>query len=97
MKTKTNLLPAHYEKVSEPSFQGRGNHSVKQLEDICEQYKELTHQLRVEKQALTEISDDLLINLSYMLNTFNRTDLKEGSIGNSVCKDALDAIRNATK
>jgi hypothetical protein len=33
--------PIHYKgmMVEQPFFEGKGNHSVKQLEDICEQYK----------------------------------------------------------
>ena len=36
--------------VQQPSFSGRGNHSVKQLEDICEQFKEYVHQQQIIKQ-----------------------------------------------
>jgi len=54
MKTiyKEDLLPKHYKEVGEPAFTGRGNHSVAQLEDIAEGYKELVHQLRVREQTL---------------------------------------------
>lgn len=51
---ESELLPSHYKKVGEPSYQGKGNHSVSQLEDICEQYKELVHQLRVSQNAIVE-------------------------------------------
>ncbi len=97
MKIKTNLLPAHYEKVSEPRFDGKGNHSVKELEDISEQYKELVHQLRVEKQTLLDISNSLLSVSSAMVNIFDRDDLHNGTIGKRVCNEAKQAIEKATK
>ncbi len=50
-----DLLPSHYEKVDEIYFQGRGNHSVNELEDIAENYKELVHQLRVREQAILKV------------------------------------------
>lgn len=54
MKTikKKELLPTHYTEVGEPSYTGKGNHSVMQLEEIAEQYKELVHQLRLREQAI---------------------------------------------
>lgn len=44
--------PIHYKGmiVEQPFFDGKGNHSVKQLEDICEQFKEYVHQQQVIKQ-----------------------------------------------
>jgi hypothetical protein len=44
--------PFHYKgmMVEQPFFEGKGNHSVKQLEDICEQYKEYVHQQQIIKQ-----------------------------------------------
>ena len=49
---KKELLPKHYTEVGEPSFQGKGNHNVMQLEEIAEQYKELVHQLRLRERAI---------------------------------------------
>lgn len=45
-------LPIHYKgiKVEQPFFEGKGNHSVDQLELICEQFKEYVHQQQVIKQ-----------------------------------------------
>jgi len=44
--------PIHYKGmiVKEPHFEGKGNHSIAQLEAICEQYKEYAHQQAVIKQ-----------------------------------------------
>jgi len=44
-------IPIHYKGfiATQPFFEGRGNHSVAQLEDICEQFKEYTHQQAVIK------------------------------------------------
>ena len=44
------VLPSHYTEVKELFFEGRGNHSVGTLEDICESQQELIHQLRVRMQ-----------------------------------------------
>lgn len=56
-----DLLPKHYVPVVEPSFTGRGNHSVLQLEDIIESYKELVHQLRIREQSILRIVDAQII------------------------------------
>jgi len=34
--------PIHYKSIllKEPHFKGRGNHSVRQLEELCENFKE---------------------------------------------------------
>lgn len=37
--------------ISEPQFKGKGNHSVKELETICEQFKEYIHQQQMIKQG----------------------------------------------
>ena len=44
--------PIHYKgtMISQPYFSGCGNHSVKQLEDICEQFMEYKHQQQIIKQ-----------------------------------------------
>lgn len=49
---KNELLPSHYTEVSEPSYQGKGNHSVLELEEIVENYKKLVHQMRLREQAI---------------------------------------------
>jgi hypothetical protein len=45
--------PIHYKGmvVKQPYFEGRGNHSVAELETICEQFKEYVHQQQVIKQG----------------------------------------------
>ena len=44
--------PIHYKGmvVKQPFFEGKGNHSVAQLEAICEQFKEYVHQQQIIKQ-----------------------------------------------
>lgn len=54
MSDNRNYLPGHYTEVSEPFFEGRGNHSVMKLEEICEQYKEFTHQLQIKFQNASQ-------------------------------------------
>lgn len=45
-------LPIQYKGivVKQPHYKGKGNHSVAQLEQICEQYEEYVHQQQVIKQ-----------------------------------------------
>lgn len=44
--------PIHYKGmiVKQPFFEGKGNHSIAQLEAICEQFQEYCHQQAVIKQ-----------------------------------------------
>lgn len=44
-------LPIQYHRiqVKQPSYQGEGVHSVKELEEICKQFMEFTHQQNVIK------------------------------------------------
>lgn len=89
MKTKTNLLPAHYTKAVEPNFQGRGCHSVNALEDIAEGYKELVHQLIIERQELWNISNT---SLEALRSAYNHLP----SLGDSTLLELQEAIDNAT-
>lgn len=45
-------LPIHYKgyKVDEPFYKGDGQHSVKELEEICKKFTEYVHQQKVIKQ-----------------------------------------------
>ncbi len=45
-------LPIHYRgiKVEQPFYSGNGNHSVRELEEICEKFKEYAHQQQIIKQ-----------------------------------------------
>ena len=49
---ESELLPEHYEEVKEPYYEGSGNHNILELEEICERYKELVHQLRVREASI---------------------------------------------
>ena len=44
--------PIHYKgvQIKEPFFEGKGNHSVHQLEELCEQFKDYCHQQAIIKQ-----------------------------------------------
>ena len=44
--------PIHYKGMilKQPLFEGKGYHSVAQLEEICEQFKEYCHQQAIIKQ-----------------------------------------------
>ncbi len=51
--TDEMYTPIHYKgmMVEQPRFKGKGKHSVKELEDICEQFMEYVHQQQVIKQG----------------------------------------------
>lgn len=52
------LLPEHYTYVEAPFFTGEGNHNVPELEAICKQYKEHTHQQQIIKQELLKYLEE---------------------------------------
>lgn len=65
MKNKieeVELLPAHYIPVSEPNYFGRGHHSVAELEEICEKYKEFVHQLKIREQSILKKTNSELVH-----------------------------------
>ena len=81
MKTKTNLeekhlvymsdemyTPIHYKGmiVKKPFFKGKGNHSVAQLEAICEQFKEYCHQQAVIKQNCMQHIVELKFGIEFI-------------------------------
>ena len=45
-------IPVYYkgEIIKEPLFRGNGNHSISELESICNQFKEYCHQQAIIKQ-----------------------------------------------
>lgn len=51
----------HYVKMEEPNYNGEGNHNVRDLESVCEQYKELVHQLRMKQQNLLKKFNAVII------------------------------------
>ena len=60
-------LPIHYKgmKVKQPYFSGRGNHSVNELEELCEQFKEYVHQQQVIKQNCMKHIVELKFNRKF--------------------------------
>lgn len=49
------LLPDHYTTViQQPFYKGEGMHSIKELQQLCEQFKEYSHQQALIKQRLIE-------------------------------------------
>ena len=52
-------LPIGYKSIDLPIFTGAGDHSVRQLEEICVQYAAYCHQQQIIKQNLMEIVCDL--------------------------------------
>jgi len=51
-KTDDMYLPISYKgnKASKPIYRGKGNHSIEELESICKQFEEYTHQQTIIKQ-----------------------------------------------
>jgi hypothetical protein len=62
--------PIHYKGmvVKQPFFEGKGNHSVAQLEAICEQYKEYAHQQSVIKHNCMKY----VVQLKFGINLSNQ-------------------------
>jgi|ERR1035437_379251 hypothetical protein len=59
---ENDLLPSSYKKQDEPAYHGRGNHMITDLEDICEGYKNLVHQLRVMELIIIKKFNIVIIN-----------------------------------
>lgn len=57
-------LPISYteELATEPFYKGDGEHSVKELEEICKQFKQYVHQQKIIKQNCQKIIVDLKFN-----------------------------------
>ncbi len=53
-KSDELLLPKHYKVVDMPYYKGNGSHSIKELEELCNQYQEYCHQQAVIKQRLID-------------------------------------------
>jgi hypothetical protein len=49
------LLPEHYTEVVVPLYKGKGEHSVRDLENIIEKQEEKLHQMQLVLQKFTEI------------------------------------------
>ena len=58
-------LPIHYKgiKVEQPYYSGDGNHSVAELEKICNQFQEYAHQQQIIKQGVMKAFVGLKFNL----------------------------------
>lgn len=59
--------PIHYKSmiVQQPFYEGRGNHSVAKLEEICEQFKEYCHQQAIIKQNCMKHIVELKFNVKF--------------------------------
>lgn len=58
-----SLLPQHYLPIEEPAYRGAGNHSVLELEQIAEQYKELVHQLNIREHQILKTCNAKLVKI----------------------------------
>jgi hypothetical protein len=59
--------PIHYKGfiVNQPFFKGKGEHSVKELEEICEQYANYCHQQAVIKKNCMKHIVELKFNVEF--------------------------------
>jgi hypothetical protein len=57
-------LPIHYKgiKVEQPFYKGDGQHSVNQLQSLCNQFSEYIHQQHIIKQNCMKHIVDLKFN-----------------------------------
>lgn len=60
-------LPIHYKGmvVKQPFFEGKGNHSISELEALCEQFTEYVHQQQVIKQNCMKHIVELKFNVNF--------------------------------
>lgn len=58
---ESDLLPSHYTPVQMPSFNGKGNHNVLQLEEIIEGFLEFAHQMKVREQSLIQLTNTQIV------------------------------------
>jgi hypothetical protein len=58
-KQEEMYLPIGYRPIDLPIFTGPGNHSVRQLEEICAQFAAYCHQQQIIKQNCMEIIIEL--------------------------------------
>ncbi len=60
-------LPIQYRgiKTEEPFYSGDGNHSVKELEELCNKFKEYIHQQQVIKQNCMKHIIELKFGVSF--------------------------------
>lgn len=77
---RNKYLPKHYNEVSIPYFEGRGNLSVKQLEDLSEEFKEYTHQQAIIKQNMELELEKIKSGLKRLLNASNSLELYKCSV-----------------
>ena len=48
------LLPDHYTPIEQPFYKGDGAHNVKELQQLCNDFKEYCHQQALIKQRLIQ-------------------------------------------
>jgi hypothetical protein len=84
-------LPEHYSEIKQPSYTGKGNHTVAELEDIAEQYKEYAHQRLVIEQGMEQRIHSLETQCErLMIKVEEFVALSEGST--VVLNQAVEAI-----
>lgn len=63
-------LPIMYKGVlaQQPFYSGDGNHSIKELQEICNQFKEFCHQQAIIKQNCMKHIVELKFNIKFDLD-----------------------------
>ena len=53
----------HHEIAIEPNYKGKGEHSVRELEDMCKRFKDCAHQQQIIKQNVMKHFVELKFNI----------------------------------
>jgi len=81
--------PIHYKGmvVEQPFYSGDGNHSVAELEKICNQYKEYCHQQAVIKERCMKAVMNLKFNIPYEQLNEIQNQTNDNSCAETACVD----------
>lgn len=71
--TDDMYLPIHYLRnvVKKPHFKGVGEHSVRELEELCKQYEKFFHQQQIIKQNCMKRIVELKFDIDFKEPTEN--------------------------
>ena len=86
------LLPAHYTPANEPFYQGKGNHSVSTLEELCEQYKEFVHQMRIREQTLLKECDVVIVGRGQKFPSCSERNIRHIVSNGNICSECGEAF-----
>lgn len=97
MKADKDYLPAHYELKAQPFFQGKGQLSVSQLEQLAEDFEEYRHQQQIIKQGIQQENSYLLQHNRELVEALKHLLPNMEAYGNEVHKDSGRWFRHIFK